>query len=189
MWFASPGCGSLLVVVSCIKGAFGVAFGDRTSSTLDTPHHDQGKIAAVPEPLPSTTTVQGIPVPKAAGYRFRGGARFRAFAGWWFAECEDSVSDCDHQVVGKRLPTTWWSHSAGCASRQDHMGGLTPQTVGCHPVYRQTTRHIRGQPLNLWVVHRRLSTHREPAYQLVESAHHQTKHTATPVPDSRLSDR
>jgi len=43
MWFASPGCLIVLVELVCIKGAFGVAFGDRTSSTLDTHQHDQGR--------------------------------------------------------------------------------------------------------------------------------------------------
>jgi len=32
----------------------------RTSSTLDTPHHDQGKTQLRPEPLRNTATIQGI---------------------------------------------------------------------------------------------------------------------------------
>ena len=46
----------------------------RTSSTLDTPHHDQGKIAAIPEPLGRTATVQGIPPGRPHGW-FAGGWR------------------------------------------------------------------------------------------------------------------
>ena len=42
---AAPGCLIVLVVVVCVKGAsfVGVRFADRTSSTLDPHHHDQGR--------------------------------------------------------------------------------------------------------------------------------------------------
>jgi len=43
VWLRGLRCGSVLVVVVGVKGAFGVAFGDRTSSTLDTHHGDQGR--------------------------------------------------------------------------------------------------------------------------------------------------
>ena len=74
MWFASPGCVILLVEASCIKGASGVAFGDRTSSTLDTPHHDQGRTQLRPEPLRSTATVHRDSVRRAARVGRRGGS-------------------------------------------------------------------------------------------------------------------
>jgi hypothetical protein len=38
---AAPGCLIVLVVVACVKGAFGVRW--RGSSTLDPRHHDQGR--------------------------------------------------------------------------------------------------------------------------------------------------
>jgi len=40
---AAPGCLMVLVVVVCVKGAFGVRFADLAGSTLDTHHHDQGR--------------------------------------------------------------------------------------------------------------------------------------------------
>jgi hypothetical protein len=38
----------VLVTAACVKGAFGVA---GAIFDLDPPHRDQGRIAAVPEPL------------------------------------------------------------------------------------------------------------------------------------------
>ena len=43
LWSRGLRCGSVLAEVMGIKGAFGVACGDRTSSTLDTHHLGQGR--------------------------------------------------------------------------------------------------------------------------------------------------
>ena len=43
MWLRGLRCVMVLAEVMGIKGAFGVAFGDRTSSTLDTHHLGQGR--------------------------------------------------------------------------------------------------------------------------------------------------
>jgi hypothetical protein len=40
---AAPGCLMVLVVVVCVKGAFGVRFADLAGSTLDARHPDQGR--------------------------------------------------------------------------------------------------------------------------------------------------
>jgi len=43
VWLRGLRCVMVLAEVRGVKGAFGVAFGDRTSSTLDTPHLGQGR--------------------------------------------------------------------------------------------------------------------------------------------------
>ena len=111
-WFASPGCVILLVAARRLKGAFGVAFGDRTSSTLDTPHHDQGRTQLRPEPLGSTATIQGITSRGAARVVPGGwGPWFVERGALGFVECEDWVIDCKDRAVGNRLPTAQCPHS------------------------------------------------------------------------------
>src|SRR5882757_10951450 len=43
LWLRGLRCVMVLAEVMGVKGAFGVAFGDRTSSTLDTHHLGQGR--------------------------------------------------------------------------------------------------------------------------------------------------
>ena len=55
---AAPGCLMVLVLAACVKGAFGVRCADRTSSTLDAHHHDQGR-TQLPELLTRVVALLG----------------------------------------------------------------------------------------------------------------------------------
>ena len=67
---ASPGCVMVLVGVVCVKSAFGVPSGSEQVPTLDPPHPDQGRNAAIPEPLRGVATRprEHVPPKRSGGW-------------------------------------------------------------------------------------------------------------------------
>ena len=128
VWLRGLRCVSVLVAGSGIKGAFGVAFGDRTSSTLDTRHVDQGR-----------TQLRGSRAEVGAASM---APPARVIPGLM---CEPvPVVPPGEGALGVELCVP--PFPANPPGR-----GLSPQIVGWRAVSTLTTHSFRGYPPKLWV--------------------------------------